>query len=580
MNFLSHSGCYIFALLFPFFIFASPDDDKLKMVKDLDFIQNAFKAQYAPLEWKENYFEWNLDEEVENSKNKILEMPYISVKDYQKIVKNLFNSIQDYHVDVVFYSTESATLPFKIKGADGRYFFTYVDRSKLSPLVYPIKEGDELISFNGKPIADVVLEFKQQEIGKGDNLTSQALAEIGFTCRSGAEGNHVPKGPVMLSVRHRNAAKINSYQLIWDYTPESIKNIFQVNNIPNDRSHKLFVTSHLKKEENRIQLPLNQHPVFKKMMLASHYFKADDPRRSYEDIGARQSYIPVLGKKVWETSYSCPFYAYLFENENQRKIGFIRIPHYLNSGNEVAEFKAIIAFLQENSEALIIDQINNPGGSLFYLYALASMLTDQPLYAPRHRMSITQKEVAFALEVLPLLEAVKSDRDAEEVLGDVFEGNPVTYQTAQFFLNYFRFIVDEWNAGHTFTSPTYLWGIDYIHPHPEVRYTKPILLIINSLDFSGGDFFPAIMQDNKRVTVFGTRTAGAGGFVLKAEYPNIFGIEYFHYTASLAERENSNFIENIGITPDILYEHTVDDLQNNYREYASKIIESVETLLK
>lgn len=544
-----------------------------KMISDLEFVKNTFKTQYAPLEWKSTSAGWDLDDEIEKAKQQVENQSDISIKEYQEILKSFFKSVEDYHVEVIFYSTEFASLPFKIKSAEGRYFFTHIDRKKLSATFYPIKEGDELISFDGKPIAEAVREFKEREFGKGDNPATHALAEDCFPTRSGAEGHRVPKGPVMISVRPKGLSKIQSYQLIWNYTPETIKSNF----LPHEK-----IAMHTNKLSRNLTSPkkstLKQH--FKKMMLVNRHFKVDeDPRRSVEEIGARRSYIPVLGKKIWESDQLCPFYAYIFEDEAQRRIGFLRIPHYLNFSNEMEHFQQLVLHLEENSEALIIDQINNPGGSLFYLYALASMLTDQPLYAPRHKMAITQKEVALALEIIPLLQSVHSDEEAVEVLGDVLEGNPANYQTAHFLLNYFRFIIDEWNRGHNFTYPTYLWGIDYINPHPEVRYTKPILLVVNSMDFSGGDFFPAIMQDNKRVTVFGSRTAGAGGFVLSAEYPNLFGIEMIRYTASVAERQNSNPIESHGVIPDILYELTADDLQNNYREYGIAIIKALNSIL-
>lgn len=564
-------------LLLPLGAMAS-EESKTKMLGNLDFIKNTFKVQYAPLDWKESSG-WNLESAIDKAKLEVHSNEAITVKGFQKIVKSFFNSVGDYHVGVTFYSTESSSLPFKIKRAENRFFFTYIDRARLSSTVYPIREGDELISFNGVPIAEAFRDFLEKEIDKGNNPTSQALAEIYFSLRLGSDGHYVPKGPVMISVKPRGSSKIHSYQLIWEYRPEEIKGI-----LPQKFNSNRMMMAHTAAYpmQSAFTLPLGNNEVFKKLMVNPHYLKwhVDEPRKGNHEMGAKLSYIPTLGAKTWEADPLNSFYAYTFVGPNDAHIGYIRIPHYMSEGNEVNDFKDIISYFQGTTDALIIDQINNPGGSLFYLYALASMLTDQPLYAPRHKMSITQKEVAFALEVIPVLESISSDVEAEIVLGEAMEGNPVTYQSAQFFLTYFRFILDEWNQGHTFTSPTHLWGIDHINPHPDVQYTKPILVIVNNLDFSGGDFFPVIMQDNNRATIFGAKTAGAGGFVLSAEFPNLFGIKNFHYTASLAERENSAPIESLGVTPDVPYELTVHDLQNQYSDYAHAILQAVIQILE
>ncbi len=52
-------------------------------------------------------------------------------------------------------------------------------------------------------------------------------------------------------------------------------------------------------------------------------------------------------------------------------------------------------------------------------------------------------------------------------------------------------------------------------------------MLINEMDMSCADFMPAILQDNKRATLFGSRTAGAGGHVLSFNFPNIHGIADF-----------------------------------------------------
>lgn len=562
-------------LSIPSFSYAYEDDPlKMKMLGDLDFIKNILKVQYTPIEWKASYSGWNVDLEANKAKAEIAKKDRISIKDYQQILKKFLNTTNDYHVTVKFYSTESASLPIRIKGAEGRYFITQVDRSRLSPIIYPVREGDELISFNGIPIADAMRQFKEAEVGGTNEFAAQALAEVFFTNRSGVEGHLVPKGPALLVIKSQQTGNLHTYQIMWHHQPEKIASPFK-NQLP---LVSAMGAKNVKDEDDSFQLPLKNHPIFKQLMLSTHFDRLN--AKASDDLGARQSFTPTLGKKIWEADYLSPYYAYLFESPSQHRIGYLRLPHFMDFDDSLEHFKSIIDFFQSSSEALVIDQVNNPGGSLFYLYALVSMLNEHPVATPRHIISLTQKEIAYAINVLPILESIESDERAQLVLGEVVEGNQVTFQTAQFFINYLRFIISEWNSGKVVTSPTYLWGVDLIPPHPEVRYTKPILILINSLDFSGGDFFPAIMQDSKRAKLLGTQTAGAGGFVYSVRFPNLFGIESFSYTASLAQRNNNQFIENLGVSPDIPYVLKVDDLQNHYQSYASKILETVDQMLE
>lgn len=575
-------GFFIFALLLPVFSLGATTYDAIKkeMIGDLDFIKQTFEIQYAPLEWRKNHFDWDIAVEIEAAKKEVLNTPDITVKEYRAILKKLFNSSQDYHVGIQFYSTEAAYLPFKIKGADNRYFISYIDRKRLSRVVYPIKIGDELILFDGKPIDEVMQEFKLLEVGPGNAPSRQAIAESYFSVRLGKMGHEIPKGPVSITVRDVDTGALRTYQLIWEYVPEELNDV-NFGRVPPPRI--LAQHAHFNLNAQKRKHPLGKNPIFQKPFALPFFSQLKDPKIAdnahSDELGSRISFIPPLGEKIWQSDPNCSFYAYLYEHKN-RTIGYIRIPHYLGDEKETEEFQTLITFLQQESDALIIDQVNNPGGSVFYLYSLASMLTDRPLSTPKHRIAITQKEVIFALEAMPEFKSIRSDDEAMSVIGDTLDGNPVTYQMAQFFLNYFRFIIGEWNSGNIFTGATYLWGIDHINPHGTCNYTKPILVLVNSLDFSGGDFFPAIMQDNHRALIMGSRTAGAGGFVLGSEFPNLLGIEYIHYTGSMAERDDKIPIENSGVTPDIEYQITTADLQHNYVHYLNAIHNAVDKLLK
>jgi hypothetical protein len=153
------------------------------------------------------------------------------------------------------------------------------------------------------------------------------------------------------------------------------------------------------------------------------------------------------------------------------------------------------------------------------------------------------------------------------------------YQRSLFLKAHYEYLLEEWNSGHALTGPTHILGIDKINPHPKCCYTKPILMLINELCTSGGDFMPAILQDNRRAVLFGAQTAGAGGVVSFFEFPNKHGIRGCTYTTSIAERSNSQMIENLGVSPDIVYEVTADDLQNDYRGYIKAVNEAVTNLL-
>jgi hypothetical protein len=199
--------------------------------------------------------------------------------------------------------------------------------------------------------------------------------------------------------------------------------------------------------------------------------------------------------------------------------------------------------------------------------------------------------VLEAYQTLELIKFMETLMEAEQSLDSHSdsEGNQkeeeddwrgVNYQELLFLKAYCELILEEWNQGQTLTRPTPILGIDKINPHPRYQYTKPILILINELDFSGGDFMPAILQDNQRAILFGARTAGAGGYISVFEFPNTHGIEKCSYTASIAERSNFQKIENLGITPDIEYQVTLDDIQNGYRSYIIAVNQAIESSIQ
>lgn len=549
---------------------------KKRVLADLDCIHSIFEVKYAPKPWKEAYAGWDLTESITAARNKISSPSTSSLKDCQIVLRDFFNSTRDYHVGVRFFSTESASLPFLVKGAQERYFVCHIDRDQLSKWAFPFEVGDEILTFGGRPIQKVVEEIRVREFGDNTIETDQALAELALTHRRGDMGQIIPQGKVEVTGLKKGSKSPTSITLTWSYAPEKIRDFSRLG-VAVENPMLVYESG----ETADVGTLLTSTRFFDKFMVSHNWDKSyvgAFSEMNKHALGARSSFIPMLGKKTWKSTTDSIFDAYTFETPSGKKIGYIRLPHYIGDEEEVEEFGLTMNLFQKRTDALIIDQINNPGGSVFYLYALAATLTDKPLHTPKHHIAMTQEEVYVAHLLLPYLEQVTSDEMACTVLGDNLGGYPVNFQFVKLMKQFCNFLIKQWDSGKLFSDPTYLFGVDDIHPHPKYRYTKPIVLLTNSLDFSGGDFFPAILQDNKRAVVFGTRTAGAGGYVLQTSYPNHSGIKGFVMTGSLAKRIDAQPIENLGVTPDIKYELSVVDLQEDYTDYVEAILNTVESL--
>lgn len=576
---------FIYAATTVSFLSASEQATKDRMKTDIDSIKNMLEASYAPSEWKASHFQWDLAYEVQKAKDSVEMAEGITTKKFQEILRDFFHSTKDYHVGIYFYSTEKSSLPFKVQPLSGRYYVSSV----LDPfnLVqnHGLSVGDEVVRFDGRPIASVIKELIATQTPNANPDTDEELASQSLTQRNGMLGHAVPKGNIKVVVRSQATGKEKTVNLTWEYTPEKIGNGFEVVKhaarigAPADNDLLSAWVNPKRRFTKTMMLP--QYAMLKKLQPKKVSADEEDGDDG-EKMGARNSELPPLGKVIWQSSSDSTFQAYIFETPAHKFVGFVRIPTYntgdgldnfMSGQDPVTDMVAIIRHFEEATDALVIDQMNNPGGDLLYMYDLLSILTDKPLDLPRQRIMINQEDVFEALEFIDLVSLLNEYKDFidldQETLDFLNNASP-----------YYDFIISQWEQGKYFTDLCYLLGVEQIKPHAEAHYSKPILLLVNSLDFSCGDFFPAIMQDNKRAILMGTRTAGAGGYVKQHSFTNRQGIASFSFTGSLAERLNGLPIENLGVTPDIECKPTLNDILRGYPDYAKKINQQLNKMLR
>ena len=285
-------------------------------------------------------------------------------------------------------------------------------------------------------------------------------------------------------------------------------------------------------------------------------------------LGAKRSFVPILGEIVWELPRSIAsgmaFHAYIFRVDDGRRLGYVRLPHYFLNQRALNDFAGLMERFEQTTTAIVLDQVNNPGGDMFHMYSILSNLTDKPLELPKHQIAIWDELAAAAAE---LVRSADSDEPQQPGLHAFPE-----------LIDYYRFILEERNAGRDLTNPVYIGGIAEILPAKK-HYSKKIVVLINALDFSAAEFLAAILQDNDRAVLFGERTAGAGGCARITTDPTLcssgLGVESISITWTMAWRTNGHPIEDLGVHPDIKYDMTVDDLQSGYNGYRKSILESV-----
>jgi C-terminal processing protease CtpA/Prc len=126
------------------------------------------------------------------------------------------------------------------------------------------------------------------------------------------------------------------------------------------------------------------------------------------------------------------------------------------------------------------------------------------------------------------------------------------------------------------TKLGYLAGVEKILPAKN-HYTKKIVVLINEVDFSAAEFLAAMLQDSKRATLFGQRTAGAGGCAKAVSVPNAdrLGIESLTVRWTLAWRVTGRPIEGLGVHPDVHYSITAEDLRFGHRGYRQALLAAI-----
>jgi hypothetical protein len=552
-------------IIFPFFFSSSlcifPFSPLLSSYQEdneaINQLRYQFETNYAPKELKEETLGWDLKKEIQKLKEA---RKFGDFATWRRALKGFFDSTHDGHVHVHFQSTSSSTLPFALGEADGRFFVTHLYKNECP--VCPLRVGDEILAWNGEAIAEVVENFFKKEFGRFPlNRTSFELAINFFTRRQGMMGLEPESGEVSLDfIRGED---LRQATFTWETHSEYY---------PQDLLTKSVVSP---------KKSFNDH-ISVKSMLSPAYLEEerDEECENPFALGAKNSFIPPLGPILWQSWKKDPYHAYIFETAEGAKVGYLRIPHFRS--NKLADFYCLLRVIrklnEKGADLLIIDLFHNPGGDIFNLYAIASLLIQKPIKAFLNKevVSLRTETALYFKSTLTnpkFLETYRKERKSLDY------GYPDDERLEKNLLSYSDHILDQATKGAKISAPYPIMGIEEILPHPKTHFSGPILILIDSLDFSCGDLFPALLKDAGRVTLFGTRTGGAGGAIGNVKSPSVLGISGLTLTTSIVIRPNGKIIEGVGVEPDIEYQLTPQDFLQNFEPLKRRVLSTVDTML-
>lgn len=541
---------------------------------DLQTIASLYAKQYAPYEWKRDNLGFDLFDLrpwLERARQSKTDLEYLEV------VAEYTAGLQDIHSYYVVNSDFVADLHLYTDVYGGKVLIEQIDRAWMPAGRYDFAVGDEIVQFDGKPVAEVLRGIaklssfgnpRSTERWAADQLVYRQQAYLPRTAELGETAT--------ILVRRQDGSE-KSYTINWDKFGTPLTKLGPLPNFrlagrderPGPVAESAGADEETVPAYRKPWLALQRH-VNRRMVQSLRGFDARDPVYRMPT-----GFVQRLGRL--RTDY---FYSGTYTTGGKR-VGLIRIGTFTpNALGAVAapynQFVQEIGFMKANTDVLVVDVTRNAGGFACYAELLLQALIPKPFQT-------------IGVEVRPNLELIRSFEFSVLDAQDFGEQWEVDLYSA--LLKDMQTAYGE-NRGRTGPLPLCGPSLD-LEPARDrtgavLGYDKPILLLTDEFSTSAGDTFAAVLQDAGAATLFGYRTSGAGGNTEQ------FGAGFFSegsatVTQMLTVRPKmqaspgfpaSRYVENVGVRPDIEYDfQTRENLTGNGAPFVDAFLKAAVGLL-
>ncbi len=431
-------------------------------------------------------------ESIQSTVNQI-EKGEITDNQFAELMVKWAARLQDGHVTVSYPFNWSARLPFDVDFYDqsgdqprNAVRVTAIDRKQLPEDQFPFQVGWELKSIDDQPVSAWIERFRPFVATSSSTATNRLAAR-------------------MLTARYQDMLP-GAQEAVAGQAKLGFENL---NGVPQDPILVQWITAG---EKERRFVPGAESTVAATGATAAGPIAAMPASRAKL---INPQIKPFYAIPTWRDPAKDELFYNLTLLEDGsparassrgNRYGLVRIPTFAltPSTNEerdrrVQEFRNILVRMvqTEQVKALVIDLLENPGGSVWFCQELLRLVAGLERNVPQFKAPQFRIRASYSW-----LDAFDSYRTLLSGVDDKLQ--------AQRGLIYTRLVEDP--ATPTDPIPLNVQASDTLKATQWPR-TTPVYLLVDDLTLSAGDLFASVIQNQKLGTIIGVNTMGAGGTV-------------------------------------------------------------------
>ena len=533
---------------------------------DFRYLASLFSTYYAPADWKEQLFGVDVLN-IQPWLDKVAKTQ--TDLDFYEVCVDYVASLNDSHDQFSMTSDFVARLGFTTDVYDGSLLIDSINRTLLPSKNYPFTFGDELISVDGVDAKQILASYLKYA-PQGNPSAARRIAAARLTIRPQSVMPHATEvGDTANVVIRRLNGNSETYTIPWSKTGTPLT----VGPVPSPKSVK------------QPQPRLASEPDYMAPLRELQWSGVLNPEET--GLNGYGSQAPVFGASLPSFQFtrrlggsaSDFFYSGTFKFF-ELTIGYIRIPNYAPTSTSLAlqTFEKEIAFMNANTDGLVVDEMRNTGGNLCFGENIAQRLIPYPFRATAFETR------AFWGRVVGFYNAMIAAK-AANASWDVIQQYELIYNE----------LLSAAQSGRRVTNPIPLCSSSSdLQPAMDaagnvIAYQKPIMLLIDEFTTSTADSVAGMMQDSNRATLYGLRTNGAGGNNTTLD-AGVFSEGITGMTLALQSRKDyvgtagypvTKYIENVGVHPNVEVDYmTKDDLLQNGAPFVEKFLQAMAAYIR